>query len=51
MIGIYKGSPAIYDPVSGKCAVVFPRTAAGWSRAVKLAVEVSKELRREDVSR
>ena len=44
MLGIYKGSPAIYDPVTGKCAVVFPRSARGWSKAVKLAVELSLEL-------
>lgn len=44
MLGIYKGSPAIFDPDTGVCAVVFLRSASGWSKAVRLAVELSREL-------
>lgn len=45
MLGIYEGSPAIYCPTTGACVVVFNRSAHGWSKAVKLAVEVARELR------
>lgn len=45
MLGIHKGSPAIYCPATGACVVVFKRSAMGWSKAVKLAVELSRELR------
>ena len=44
MLGIYQGSPAIFDPTTGLCAVVFRRSAHGWSKAVRLAVELSREL-------
>lgn len=44
MLGIYQGHPAIYDPVSRQCVVVFNRTAHGWSKAVKLAVELAREI-------
>lgn len=44
MLGIYQGHPAIYDPATGKCAVVFNRTAHGWSKAIKLAVELARDI-------
>jgi hypothetical protein len=46
MLGIYKGSPAIFCPVTGECVVIFLRSAWGWSKAVSLVVELSKELRK-----
>lgn len=45
LVGIHRGHPAIYDPTTGECAVVYSRSAAGWSKAVKLAVELARELR------
>lgn len=44
MIGIHEGNPAIYCPVTGKCVVVFKSTAHGWSKAIRLAVELSREI-------
>jgi len=41
MLALYLGtSPSIVDPVSGKTVVVFAATAAGWSRAISLAIEI-----------
>ena len=36
MLGIYRGRPAVFDPVTGVCVVVFFRTAQGWSKASAL---------------
>lgn len=44
LLGIHKGHPAIYCPVTGACVIVFRASAHGWQKAVKLAVELSKEL-------
>lgn len=40
MLGIYRGKPAIYCPIRGKCVFVFAATAAGWSKASKLVAEI-----------
>jgi hypothetical protein len=34
MLGIYRGCPAVFDPETGFCVAVYPRSARGWSRAV-----------------
>lgn len=44
VLGIHQGAPAIYDPETGKCVIVFRPTAHGWSKAVKLAVQLSREI-------
>lgn len=36
MLGIYRGAPAVFDPVTGACVVVFRSTAMGWSKAAAL---------------
>ena len=33
MLGIYRGCPAVYDPVTGAVVLVFANTPRGWSRA------------------
>lgn len=33
MLGIYRGCPAVFDPTTGLCVIVFANTARGWSRA------------------
>lgn len=40
MLGIYRGCPAVYDPVTGACVFVFRRTAQGWSKAIKLVRDI-----------
>lgn len=44
MLGIHEGNPAIFCPVTGVCVVVFRRSAWGWSKAVALAVQLSREI-------
>lgn len=42
MLRIHNGSPAILDPATGLTVVIFAPTAAGWSRAVALAVDLAR---------
>lgn len=46
MLGIHKGHPAIYCRETGQCVVVFRASAHGWSKAIKLALDIEKELQR-----
>jgi hypothetical protein len=48
MFHLYKHScPAIACPVTGEVVVVYPDTAAGWSRCMSLLREVQADLAKE----
>lgn len=40
MLGIYRGCPAVYCPVTGVCVLVFANTPRGWSRASAIVRDV-----------
>lgn len=41
MLRAHNGSPAILDTATGLPVVIFAATAAGWSKAVKLALDLA----------
>lgn len=48
MLRNHNGSPAILDPATGKPVAIFANSAAGWSKACQLAMDV-KRARIEEV--
>lgn len=51
MFHLYKHSyPAIACPVTGEVVVVYPDTAAGWSRCMSVLREVQAEISKESQS-
>lgn len=49
MLGIYRGCPAVFCPVTGACVLVFANTARGWSRAIAIVRDVRGAGYRQDV--